>query len=953
MTSMSRERAPGRWRTGRTRGEATGRWGRFRLTSMQGFLAAQLALAAALVVTTLLLVMHLRERALAGAEHELGAMSLVLANQAERGFESVALVQAGLLDRLKTAGMRSADDFRRMTTGFAMHEELVSRKETLPQLDAITFIDTEGNLVNFSRSWPVPKVNVVDRDYFKALVADPGLGAFIGQPVQNRGTGTWTIYMARAATAPDGTLAGIVLAAVQLTYFETLYKDVVADETMGISMFRRDGTLLARYPHLDGQIGQSFTRNLAFMQPGALVDGRLVVRQISPVDGQERMIADHAMVHFPIVVNVSDTMSSILAEWRHQAIYLGAAAVLVELVMAAIGFMMLRQMQGQRLLDREHAARIEAEAAHRAAEAELVLVYEQEKADRVQRTQDLRFGAALANMSQGLCLFDAADRLVVANPRLAEMFNAPYEHIEQGMSIETLLTLLRDHRCLAPADIDLLRDRLRQFRQNDQRADQVMDFSDGRSLSVSFAPVADGGWLATLEDVTHRRAAETRIAHMAHHDALTGLPNRVQFHVRLGEAVVRGRLGEAGALLYLDLDHFKSVNDTLGHPVGDALLREVTRRLHQQVRESDMIARLGGDEFAIVLSMHQPSDAKMLAERLIAAIGAPYELDGHQVIIGTSVGIALLPDDGNDTDALLKNADLALYRAKADGRGRYSFFAPEMNALMQERRNLEIDLREALKLGQFEVYYQPLMNLKTRLVTGFEALLRWHHPIRGMVPPSDFIPVAEEMGLIVSLGIWVLRQACADAAGWTGNQTVAVNLSAVQFGSRTLVEDVADALSDSGLDPHRLELEITETVMLHDTEAALVVLHHLRDLGVSIAMDDFGTGYSSLSYLRRFPFDKVKIDKSFVDGLGQGGDCDAIVRLITELCAHLGMTTTAEGVETEEQLQQLFGGTCTQAQGFLFSRPRPANEVAELCRTLNARAEPEAAPELLVAAEPG
>jgi EAL domain-containing protein (putative c-di-GMP-specific phosphodiesterase class I) len=302
---------------------------------------------------------------------------------------------------------------------------------------------------------------------------------------------------------------------------------------------------------------------------------------------------------------------------------------------------------------------------------------------------------------------------------------------------------------------------------------------------------------------------------------------------------------------------------------------------------------------------------------------------------------------------LLKNADLALYRAKADGRGRYSFFAPEMNALMQERRNLEIDLREALKLGQFEVYYQPLMNLKTRLVTGFEALLRWHHPIRGMVPPSDFIPVAEEMGLIVSLGIWVLRQACADAAGWTGNQTVAVNLSAVQFGSRTLVEDVADALSDSGLDPHRLELEITETVMLHDTEAALVVLHHLRDLGVSIAMDDFGTGYSSLSYLRRFPFDKVKIDKSFVDGLGQGGDCDAIVRLITELCAHLGMTTTAEGVETEEQLQQLFGGTCTQAQGFLFSRPRPANEVAELCRTLNARAEPEAAPELLVAAEPG
>ncbi len=932
---------------------STDRGRRLRFRSVHGFVAAQLALAAVLVLGTLLLVLHLRERALAGAEHELGAMSLVLANQAERGFESVALVQTGLLDHLKTTGMRSADDFRRMTTGLAVHEELANRTATLPQLDAITMIDTAGNLLNFSRYWPVPKVNVADRDYFKALVADPGRGEFIGQPVQNRGTGTWTIYLARAATAPDGTLAGIILAAVQLSYFETLYQDVASDETMGISLFRRDGTLLARYPRMDGQIGQSFSKGLAFMQPQALASGHLVVRQSSPIDGQERMIADHAMVNFPMVVNVTNKMSSILAEWRHQAMYLAAAAVLLELVMATIGLMMMRQMRSQRLLDQEHAARIEAEAAHRAAAAELTLVHEQEKADRLQRMQELRFGAALANMSQGLCMFDAADHLVVANSRLAEMFNAPHQDVMQGMSIEALLSRLQAHQNLGSDDISRLRDRLQQFRQNQQRADQIMDFSDGRSLSVNFAPMADGGWLATMEDITHRRAAEARITYMAHHDALTGLANRVQFHARLGAAVAQCHFGETAALLYLDLDHFKSVNDTLGHPLGDALLREVTSRLHEQVRESDMIARLGGDEFAIVLSMDQPDDARVLAERLIAAISAPYELDGHQVIIGTSIGIALVPDDGDDTDILLKNADLALYRAKAEGRGRYSFFAPEMDAQMQARRTMEIDLREALKLGQFQVYYQPLMNLKTRQVTGFEALLRWHHPIRGMVSPSEFIPIAEEMGLIVALGNWALRQACADAATWPGNQTVAVNLSAVQFGSRTLVDDVAAALRDSGLEANRLELEITETVMLQDTDAALVVLHHLRDLGVDIAMDDFGTGYSSLSYLRRFPFDKVKIDKSFVDGLGNGGDCDAIVRLITELCAHLGMKTTAEGVETEEQLQQLFGGACTQAQGFLFSRPRPASEVAELCRTLNARGDMPASAERLEAAEPG
>ena len=423
---------------------------------------------------------------------------------------------------------------------------------------------------------------------------------------------------------------------------------------------------------------------------------------------------------------------------------------------------------------------------------------------------------------------------------------------------------------------------------------------------------------------------------MAHHDALTGLPNRVRFHERLSEAVARSRRGEASAILFLDLDHFKAVNDTLGHPVGDALLREVANRLRAEVRETDMVARLGGDEFAIVqTSDEQPQGATIMARRLIEALSLPYELSGHHVTISTSVGIAVLPTDGDDPDQLLKHADMALYGAKADGRGCFRFFELEMHALVQNRRLLEIDLRKALAEGEFEVYYQQLMNIATRRVSGFEALLRWNHPERGMVSPANFVPLAEEIGLIVPLGKWVLRQACADAAGWPDNLKVAVNVSVIQFGSRTLIDDVTAALAESGLDPKQLDLEITETVMLDGTAGALATLHKLRDLGVGIGMDDFGTGYSSLSYLRRFPFSKVKIDRSFIADLGTGAECDAIVTAVIELCQTLGMTTVAEGVETEAQLQYLRIAHCSEAQGYLFSTPQPASAVVALCRRLN------------------
>jgi len=566
-------------------------------------------------------------------------------------------------------------------------------------------------------------------------------------------------------------------------------------------------------------------------------------------------------------------------------------------------------------------------------------VTERARLEEQLKAQTLQFDAALNNMVQGLLMYDHAGRLVVSNRRFAEIFGLPLEQWQSAVSGLTVRDTLQLAGRLANV---VLKDQAKGLAELQQILDSgkpgtiVFELVDGRTFSTSAKPMTSGGFVVTFADITEARRKEELIAHLAHYDPLTDLPNRVLFYEKIEEFLAHRRKNSTIAVLSLDLDHFKSVNDTLGHPIGDKLLQEGAKRMLGCIRDTDIVARLGGDEFAIVqVGIDRPADATALAARLIDSVSAPYLLDGQQVVVGTSIGIAIAPGDGSEPDQLMKNADLALYRCKADGGNTYRFFEPQMDARMQRRRALELDLRKALMNGEFTLDYQPLVDLKTGNVTTCEALIRWHQPERGLVPPMEFIPIAEETGLIVPIGEWVLHRACADAVEWPGEFIVAVNVSPVQFKSENLVDVVTSAIEKSGLPPGRLELEVTELVLMQDSNAALAELHRLKKLGVKIAMDDFGTGYSSLGYLRSFPFDKIKIDQSFVKDLSNSKDSLAILRAVVGLGHSLGIVTTAEGVETQSQLEILRTEGCNEAQGYFFSPPKSAVETNRLLRSLS------------------
>jgi diguanylate cyclase (GGDEF)-like protein len=548
--------------------------------------------------------------------------------------------------------------------------------------------------------------------------------------------------------------------------------------------------------------------------------------------------------------------------------------------------------------------------------------------------------AALEGMPQGLSMVDDQLQLIVCNARYSEMYDLPTELTQPRTSLRSILAYRARQGTATVGSEDFVAEELAIAAQR-TTITLEQQLQDGRIISLIKAPLNTGGSITIHMDVTEKRNSEKKIAFLAHHDALTGLANRVQLREHIERTLKDGERGAKAAILCLDLDNFKTVNDTLGHSVGDALLCAVAGRLQGLLREDDLVSRTGGDEFAIVQAGNEPAmqASAALASRIVEAVSAPFEIGDHTVVIGASVGIAIAPDDGSDPDQLLKNADMALYRAKGEGRARFHFFEMEMDVKAQTRRLLELDLRKAIGSGEFELFYQPIVNLAENRITGFEALLRWNHPTRGRVPPNEFIPLAEETGLITSIGEWVIRKACIEAKTWPSDLRVAVNVSPVQFRSKGLASIVTSAVASAGLVPDRLELEITETVLMHNNEETLTTLHQLQSLGVRISMDDFGTGYSSLSFLRSFPFDKIKIDQSFVRDVIDNPHSIGIIRAIADLGQSMGITTTAEGVETQQQLDQMRNEGCTEVQGYFYSRPVPASEIVALLSGFRDRAQ--------------
>jgi diguanylate cyclase (GGDEF)-like protein len=570
--------------------------------------------------------------------------------------------------------------------------------------------------------------------------------------------------------------------------------------------------------------------------------------------------------------------------------------------------------------------------------ARSVAVFKARSIELINRNGDFerlnqQLDAAINHMPLGLSMFDAQQRLLVCNRRYAEMYDVPAELTERG----TAHCALWEHRSRKGARHSETREGA--VNGPISSPSMLIEFGSGRIVSVSRQPLKGGGWVSLHEDVTERRRQEAKITHLARHDALTGLANRVLFREQLETGLQRLTRGHGFAVLCLDLDHFKAVNDTLGHPVGDALLKQVSQRLLACVRHGDLVARLGGDEFAIIqASVRDARQTESLAARIVDTICAPFQIDGNPIAIGTSIGITLAPRDGADPEALLRNADLALYRAKDAGRGGYALFETEMHEQVESRRGLETDLRRALAEESLELLYQPVVGLGSDQVASLEAQVRWNHPERGPIPNEELIAVAEEAGLMHELGEWVLQKACAQAAHWPEHVSVSIDVAGHQFLKRNLIEGTLQALAQSGLAPGRLEIEIGEAVLQQESTGALPMLHQLRQLGVRVAIDDFGRDACSLAILRAFPFDRIKLDRAFIAEAQRSDGARTIAQSVIALGKSLGMTTAALGIESFEQLAIVRSCGCDQAQGFLLGPPVPAAQVGELLAERNAAA---------------
>jgi diguanylate cyclase (GGDEF)-like protein/PAS domain S-box-containing protein len=985
-----------------------------------------IVLVAVVVAATASLLLNLRDRDLVEKARSLDRLAVVLAEEIDRSFQSIELIQLPEIERIKRLGVASPQEFVRQMSDYDTHQRLKDRISALPFIDAIVLTDAAGRLINFTRSWPALNVRVPDNDPHKDFIADPRLTVFVGDPLLSPATGDWMVPFARKFTGPNGKFLGVISGVIRLKYFERYFKTIAGGPNSTIALFRRDGILLARYPHQDGTVGQSFP-NSAFMRLLASSDHG-TERDIGVIDGQDRLISARRLTHYPVALVVTSTVADTLANWKRGAIAMIAAALIIGLVIGGMVLLCV-WLVGKKL--REH---------------------------------NLQRDTAFNYMSQGLVMFDAAARLVACNDRYRQIYNFPPRLMQPGREFIDFIKHHVANGTITGDPQDYVDDILGKIAERKELS-IVVTLRDGRSISIVNQPMPGGGWVSThdditerkraeeqlhrtqkfldtiiehvpapilvkdvpnstqdasqfryslvnraceellgisrteiigktigdlypperakfitaennetlqslrpivvndhlvhtpgngvrlataksitirdddgnaqylvtvLDDVTERRRAEQRIRHMAHFDSLTDLPNRVAFNEQFAVTLDQAAVNNAQfAVLSVDLDHFKEVNDQFGHAVGDALLREVTRRLQAECGGA-FLARIGGDEFMLIATEgEQPAAAMALADRLLAAFVDDFSVDGRDLQIGLSIGGAVYPTDGRDAKTLMVNADTALYRAKADMRGSALFFEPEMSVRQVERLALQGELRLALAHGELLLHYQPQVRMTAETI-GFEALLRWQCPTRGMVPPDVFIPIAEESGLIIPIGEWVLREACREAVSWPESLTVAVNVSPIQFRHGDLPALVHAILLETGLAPGRLELEITEGVLIDDFSRAVSILRRLKLLGVQIALDDFGTGYSSLSYLHSFPFDRIKIDRTFIGDLDHNRHSMVIVRAVIGLGHSLDVPILAEGVETEIQQAILVQEGCDAMQGYLTGRPQPISHYARL-----------------------